>query len=106
MFGDFHELNDKLDTLQSDYKKASEASAEATADYEAKNRAFLDEQAGIIAETLENGKPCPVCGSLDHPCIAHKSAKAPTETQLKKAKERTWTLRKSVFGFFFVPLQF
>ena len=74
-----------MDTLQSDYKKASESSEEATADYEAKNRAFLDEQAGIIAETLENGKPCPVCGSLEHPCIAHKSAKAPTEAQLKRA---------------------
>ena len=81
--------------LQSDYKKASESSEEAIADYEAKNRAFLDEQAGIIAETLENGKPCPVCGSLEHPCIAHKSAKAPTEAQLKRAKENADKARKA-----------
>ena len=60
LFKAFHELGDNLDTLQSDYKKASESSEEATADYEAKNRAFLDEQAGIIAETLESGKPCHV----------------------------------------------
>lgn len=91
LFKAFHELGDNLDTLQSNYKKASESSEEATADYEAKNRAFLDEQAGIIAETLENGKPCPVCGSLEHPCIAHKSAKAPTEAQLKRAKENADT---------------
>ena len=84
-----------MDTLQSDYKKASESSEEAIADYEAKNRAFLDEQAGIIAETLENGKPCPVCGSLEHPCIAHKSAKAPTEAQLKRAKENADKARKA-----------
>lgn len=95
LFKVFHELGDNLDTLQSDYKKASEASEEATADYEAKNRAFLDEQAGIIAETLENGKPCPVCGSLEHPCIAHKSAKAPTEAQLKRAKENADKARKA-----------
>ena len=95
LFEDFHELCDNLDTLQSDYKKASEASEEATADYETKNRAFLDEQAGIIANTLENGKPCPVCGSLEHPCIAHKSAKAPTETQLKKAKDHADKTRKA-----------
>ena len=94
LFKAFHELGDNLDTLQSDYKKASESSEEATADYEAKNRAFLDEQAGIIAETLENGKPCPVCGSLEHPCIAHKSAKAPTEAQLKRAKENADKARK------------
>lgn len=54
----------------------------------------MDEQAGIIAETLESGKPCPVCGSLEHPCIAHKSAKAPTEAQLKRAKENADKARK------------
>ncbi len=95
LFEAFHELGDNLDTLQSDYKKASEASEKATADYEVKNRAFLDEQAGIIAETLESGKPCPVCGSLEHPCIAHKSAKAPTEAQLKSAKENADKARKA-----------
>ena len=95
LFKDFHKLGDNLDTRQSEYKKASEASEKATADYEAKNRAFLDEQAGIIAETLESGKPCPVCGSLEHPCIAHKSAKAPTEAQLKIAKENADKARKA-----------
>lgn len=95
LFEEFHELTDNLDALQSNYKKASTVSEQATADYETKNRAFLDEQAGIIAETLESGKPCPVCGSLEHPCIAHKSAKAPTETQLKKAKENADKARKA-----------
>ena len=94
LFKAFHELGDNLDTLQSDYKKASESSEEAIADYEAKNRAFLNEQAGIIAETLESGKPCPVCGSFEHPHLAPKSNKAPTETQLKKAKENADNARK------------
>ncbi len=98
LFEGLHGFADTLDALQSDYKKASEASEKATADYEAKNRAFLDEQAGIIAETLENGKPCPVCGSLEHPCIAHKSAKAPTEAQLKRAKENADQARKTAEG--------
>ena len=73
--------------LQQDYLRASEKSQSAAADYEVKNKAFLDEQAGIIAETLEDGKPCPVCGSVDHPCCARKSEHAPTEAQLKKAKK-------------------
>ena len=98
LFEGLHGYADTLDALQSDYKKASAASEKATADYEAKNRAFLDEQAGIIAETLENGKPCPVCGSLEHPRIAHKSAKAPTEAQLKRAKENADQTRKTAEG--------
>lgn len=78
---------DILRDLQTEYRKASETSAAATAAYEAKNKAFLDEQAGILAQTLEEGSPCPVCGSRVHPQLAKKSAQAPTETQLNKAKE-------------------
>jgi exonuclease SbcC len=31
------------------------------------NRAFLDEQAGILAAALKDGVKCPVCGSTAHP---------------------------------------
>ena len=86
-FKDWHKLSADLEKLQQEYKHAADASGEATRIYEEKNRAFLNEQAGIIAETLETGKPCPVCGSTEHPCIAKKSESAPTEAQLKRAKE-------------------
>ncbi len=40
-------------------------------EYETMRRAFLDEQAGFLARELQPGKPCPVCGALEHPnpCI-------------------------------------
>lgn len=91
---DFHQCESRLIVCQREYKEASEKSARINADYEAKYRAFLDEQAGIIAETLEDGKPCPVCGSLVHPCIASKSMKAPTEAQIKMAKDAADRARK------------
>ena len=76
---------ERFEKLQGEYLGASEKSREAAARYEEMNRAFLDEQAGILAGTLEEGKPCPVCGALAHPRPAVKSAHAPTEEQLKKA---------------------
>ena len=63
----------------SDYRKISE-------DYEAKNRAFLNEQAGIIAETLVENEPCPVCGSTSHPHKACKSVEAPSQAELERLK--------------------
>ncbi|MBQ8093576.1 MAG: SMC family ATPase [Clostridia bacterium] len=49
--------------------------------------AFNAEQAGIIAESLIPGMPCPVCGSTEHPHKAEKSISAPTEAQVEKAEK-------------------
>ena len=35
---------------------------------------------------MEEGRPCPVCGSPNHPLLAKKSSTAPSADQLKKAK--------------------
>ena len=82
----FSTENQKFKKLKEEYSSASLNSQTATSAYEAKNKAFLDEQAGIIAETLEAGMPCPVCGSTEHPHCARKSERAPTEAELKAAK--------------------
>lgn len=50
-------------------------------------RAFNDEQAGIMAEGLLDGMPCPVCGSIEHPKKAHKSEKAPKESDVNAAEQ-------------------
>lgn len=76
----------ELETMQADYQAASARSGALRAAFEAMQRAFLDEQAGILAQTLTPGLPCPVCGSTEHPHPAASSAQAPTEAQLKKAK--------------------
>lgn len=56
--------------------------------YNDKNTAFLREQAGIMASTLAEGIPCPVCGSMHHPSLAVLSENAPTEADVKRAKEK------------------
>lgn len=79
--------------LKDEYLRARGASERASAEYDAMNRAFLDAQAGILAETLTEGSPCPVCGALSHPCPAHKAAGAPTEAELKEKKASADTAR-------------
>lgn len=59
---------------------------EAQEDFREKNRAFLSVQAGILAQTLEDGMPCPVCGSAVHPEKAVLKAEDVTEQQVEKAR--------------------
>jgi len=65
------------------------AAAEKKELYETKHKAYLDEQAGIIAQTLANGQPCPVCGSTEHPHRAPLSENAPTKELLDKFKSES-----------------
>lgn len=80
-------LCSKLEESQQTYIKLSAVSKKATEEYNTKYKAYLDEQAGILAETLKDNEPCPVCGSITHPNPMTKSEKAPTEAQLKKLKQ-------------------
>ena len=82
----FEKLKKDLTAAQNNYLEAGKKSAEETEIYSRLNKAFLDCQAGILAETLADGVPCPVCGSTTHPIKATKPVEAPTEAELKKAK--------------------
>ena len=55
--------------------------------------AYFREQAGILAEQLQDGQPCPVCGSTKHPSKAAKSAMAPTREQIESQKEKCQELQ-------------
>ncbi|MBO4798638.1 MAG: hypothetical protein J5494_07730, partial [Candidatus Methanomethylophilaceae archaeon] len=46
---------------------------------------YIRSQAGLMAEKLQEGVPCPVCGSPDHPRPAVLQENVPSEAELKKA---------------------
>ncbi len=84
------EYNEKileLKTAQEEYVNISLIAEEKKSVYNLLNKAFLDVQAGILAMTLENNKPCPVCGSLGHPAPASISQNAPTKEEVEKMGE-------------------
>lgn len=61
---------------------------EAEQQYEEKYQLFFKGQAGILAEGLKEGRPCPVCGSLTHPAPAQLSADAVSEKEVEAAKQK------------------
>lgn len=70
-----------------EYTKIENEYKVMNADFLEKEDEFFKEQAGIIAEKLEENKPCPVCGSIEHPKIAQKSVSVLTKHELDKLKE-------------------
>ena len=87
MIGTLQTQKELLREKQEEYRAAEAESNRLGREFETKNKAFLDEQAGVLAAGLEAGKPCPVCGSLEHPNLACLSAEAPSEADVKKAKK-------------------
>ncbi|MDY6327991.1 MAG: SMC family ATPase [Lachnospiraceae bacterium] len=80
-------LNKSLEKEEQKYleKEKNVDNAKAIADKTEKS--FLRAQAGIMAGDLEEGKKCPVCGSLSHPEPAKLSLEAATQEEVKEKKK-------------------
>ena len=72
---------------QEAYRIAAAAQDDAHAQRDGLERAFLDAQAGLLAENLTEGTPCPVCGSTHHPARAALPRTAPTQAQVEAARQ-------------------
>lgn len=76
---------------QENYRAAAATQDEARARQNTLERAFLDAQAGLLAESLVEGAPCPVCGSTHHPARALLPHTAPTQAQVEAARQSAAT---------------
>ena len=55
--------------------------------YNVQNGRFLQGQAGVLARSLVDGEPCPVCGSVHHPHPAISQEEIPTEEEIQALEQ-------------------
>lgn len=82
--------------LKNQWEQEKQALEQTLQDYESRNQKYAKdyqlyfrEQAGILATGLEEGTPCPVCGSLHHPNLAVAAGNAPSKERLEQEKQET-----------------
>lgn len=82
-----------LEKKQKAYMNAFEAYEKANKERIEAERILDNCRAGILAEGLQEGQKCPVCGSVHHPELAKIPDEAITEENFKKLKEKEETLQ-------------
>lgn len=84
----YEEALEKWNRAAVTYQAACGKEQEFGESYRRQHRAFLDDQAGILAAELAENQPCPVCGSLHHPSPAVKTDDAPTRETVEQSQKR------------------
>lgn len=77
----------KLPGLLDKLKAANTAWENKNQEYTQQHTLFIASQAGILAQELTEGNPCPVCGSTHHPSPAALEMSALTKEQLDELEK-------------------
>jgi exonuclease SbcC len=75
-----------LDARRNDRERADEHWKAAAEHVQRLQDAWVEAQAGLLAAGLAAGRPCPVCGSTEHPAPAELSEVAPSQDELESAR--------------------
>ncbi|WP_304738636.1 hypothetical protein, partial [Dubosiella newyorkensis] len=84
----------KQEQIRFAYQKAKVALKNEMDQLSSLELAFFDQQAGFLASHLEEGKPCPVCGSLSHPLPARLVDVSIDQANIDRQKENVEQKRR------------
>ena len=79
---------EKLEKAEKEYSKKYLIWKEARQFYDNTSDRYVAAQAAILASGLEKGKPCPVCGSINHVKLAEVTDDTVTKEELDDAKAK------------------
>lgn len=85
-----------LEQSQATYYTANLEYGRRKVEYDTMEQAYFNEQAGMLAQQLKSGQPCPVCGSLEHPTPAVLTEHAPDKEMLERQKRLVEEARNDV----------
>lgn len=81
-------INARLTNAKAECADLAKSATELNNEYNEQHNIYIMNMAGVLADTLEDEKPCPVCGSLHHPAPAKHSENAPDKDTLDALKAR------------------
>lgn len=86
-YANVRRLRKEYDKKTAEMAQCMEECRKASEVYEDRYRRFFEGQAGLMAKNLEEGMPCPVCGSVHHPKKADLSENVPDQDEVEQAKK-------------------
>ncbi|MCR5796391.1 MAG: SMC family ATPase [Eubacterium sp.] len=90
----YESLKLDLEKKQNIYMQCDQMYNELDSKFRQLKQLYRDEQAGILAERLSEGEPCPVCGSTSHPKPATRGKEVPSETELDEYEKKVDDAKK------------
>ncbi|NLW52683.1 MAG: SMC family ATPase [Tissierellia bacterium] len=95
-YKEIYSREDSMKVAYEFYQKLKQSLRELQETLDHRENIYLASQVGILASTLVPGKPCPVCGSLDHPNKAIISNEDATKEEIDALKSKVKAKEKEV----------